>query len=114
MPPKIPLVKWLRLEHFGEAEMEGICNTPVPARESSQRPPPLCLGFLRRRCQMLYQRQFGSRMQLPKVYLIHEGADEEDAAAGAAQEVLRCKWIGKGIRIEAFALIGDDKHDVGA
>src|SRR5580693_6229845 len=94
--------------------MEGICKCSNLARASSQGPPPPCLSFLSRGCEMLHQRQFGSRMQLPKVYLIHEGADEEDAAAGAAQEVLRCKGIGKGIRIEAFALIGNDKDEVGA
>jgi hypothetical protein len=33
---------------------------------------------------MFDKRQLGSGMQLSKVYLIHEGADEEDAAAGAA------------------------------
>src|ERR1700691_1564322 len=41
------------------------------------------LGFFFGRCQMFDQRQFSSGLQLSKVYLIHERANEKDAAAGA-------------------------------
>ena len=58
---------------------------------------------------MLDQRQFGSGMQLSKVYLIHEGADKEDAAAGAAQKIFRRQGVGQRLRVEAFALVGDGK-----
>jgi hypothetical protein len=42
------------------------------------------LQFIAPRRQMFDQRQFGSGMQLSKVYLIHERTDQEDAAAGSA------------------------------
>src|SRR5215472_7800529 len=44
--------------------------------------------------QVFYQGQLGARMQLSKVYLIHEGADEEDSAAGAAQKVFGVAGVG--------------------
>lgn len=56
---------------------------------------------------MLDEGQFGSGMELTKVYLIHEGADEEDATAGAAEEIFRGEWVGQGFGVEAFALVGD-------
>ena len=56
---------------------------------------------------MLDQSQFGSGVQLTKVDLIHERTDEEDAAAGAAQEILRGQGIGKRRRIDALALVRD-------
>src|SRR5438105_15709709 len=66
---------------YGYSTSEGQPRRNLQTRE---RPPPPCLGCLAR-LQMLHQRQFGSGMQLSKVYLIHEGADDEDAAARAAQ-----------------------------
>src|SRR5579859_2923969 len=89
---------------FEGQQRKGICSCPT-----ERRPP--CLGCLGRR-QMFYQRQFGSGMQLSKVYLIHERADDEDAAAGAAQQVFRRQRIGKRLRIESFALVGNDKYQV--
>ena len=57
--------------------------------------------------QMLDQRQLGSWMQLSKVYLIHEGTDEEDAAAATAQQVFRRQGVRKRLRVEAPALVGN-------
>ena len=56
---------------------------------------------------MFNQRQLGARVQLSKVYLIHEGSDKEDAAASAAQKVLRGQRVGKFVRIYPFSLVGD-------
>ena len=61
---------------------------------------------------MFDQRQLGSRMQLTKVYLIHEGADEEDAPPRAAQEVLRGQGVWKRLQIEALALVGKGKDQL--
>src|SRR4051794_2353165 len=83
---------------------KGICNLP----HATSSP---CLGWLARR-QVLHQRQFCSRMQLSKVYLIHKRPDDEDAPARAAQNVLRQKRIRKRIRVHSFALVRDDKHQV--
>jgi len=57
--------------------------------------------------EMLYQRQFRTRMQLSKVYLIQEGSDEEDAASGAAEEIFGGEGVGNLFWIEAFAFVGD-------
>ncbi len=63
---------------------------------------------------MFDQREFGAGMQLAKVYLIHEGADEEDAAAGAAQDVLGRERVGDGCGVESGALVCDaDDEGVG-
>ena len=43
---------------------------------------------------MFDEGEFCSRMQLAKVYLIHEGPDKKDATAGAAQEVFRGERVG--------------------
>src|SRR5579875_1067643 len=64
--------------------------------------------------QMFDQRQLGSGMQLPEVYLIHKGANEEDAAAGAAQQVLGSQRIGESGGVESFAFIRDADHKVRA
>jgi hypothetical protein len=63
---------------------------------------------------VFYQRQLGSRMQLTKVYLIHHGADEEDAAAGAAEQVFRVAGVGELFGVDAAALIGDYEDEVAA
>ena len=44
---------------------------------------------------MFDQSQFCSRFELTEVDLIHEGADEEDAAASAAQEIFRSERVGE-------------------
>src|ERR1035441_3316411 len=62
------------------------------------------------RRQNFDQRQLGSGMQLSKVYLIHEGSDEEDAAPRAAQQVFWSQRIGNGIQVKPLALIGDGHH----
>ncbi len=54
-------------------------------------------------------RQLGPGMELTKVYLIHEGTDKEDAAAGAAQTIFRRQRIGNLIRIETRTLVRDGK-----
>ncbi len=54
--------------------------------------------------------EFGARVQLAEVYLIHEGADEKDAATGSAQDVLRSERIGNGVWVKPRALIRDT-HD---
>src|SRR5450631_3877524 len=59
---------------------------------------------------MLYQRQFGPGMQLTKVYLIHEGTDKENTAAGSAQQVLLCERIGHLLGNESPALICNGKN----
>ena len=56
---------------------------------------------------MFDQGHLRAGVQFSKVYLIHEGADEEDAAAGAAHEVFGRQRIGQGVGVEAFALIAD-------
>ena len=61
---------------------------------------------------MFDQGQLGSGMQLPNVYLIHEGADEEDAPPRAAQEVLRGQGVWKRLQIEALALVGKGKDQL--
>ena len=59
---------------------------------------------------MFDQGQLGSGLQLAKVYLIHEGPDEEYAAAGPAQEILRFTRVRQSSGVQAFALIGDLEH----
>jgi hypothetical protein len=59
---------------------------------------------------MLDESEFGARMQLAKVYLIHEGPDEEDAPAGAAQDVFRGERVGDGAGVEACSLVRDAHH----
>ena len=54
---------------------------------------------------MFDEGKFCSRMQLAKVYLIHESSDEKDASAGAAQEVFRRERVGEGVGIEARTLV---------
>ena len=54
--------------------------------------------------------QFSSGMQLLEVYLIHEGTNEEDAAAGSAQKILRRQRVGERVRVQSFALVGDANH----
>jgi hypothetical protein len=44
--------------------------------------------------------------------IVHKSADEKDAAAGMAKEVLFCQGIWKRRGIEAFALIGDADFQV--
>ncbi len=60
-----------------------------------------------RRCSVFDQREFRTWVGLAKVYLIHEGADEEDPAAGAAQDVFGSQRVGKAVRVEARALVGN-------
>ena len=61
---------------------------------------------------MFDEGEFCPRMQLAKVYLIHEGADEKDASSGAAQEVLRGERVGEAGGIEARALVTDAYGEV--
>jgi len=62
----------------------------------------------------LDQGNFGSGIQLAKVYLIHEGAHEKDAAAGGSEEIFWRKRVGNGVKVEAGALVGDrDDEGVG-
>jgi len=56
---------------------------------------------------MFDERQFRSGMQLPEVYLIHEGPDQEQAAACAAQQVFRSQRVGQCFGVQPFALVGD-------
>lgn len=58
---------------------------------------------------MFDEREFGTGLKLTEVNLIHERANEEDAATGAAEEILRCEWIGKVLPVDSFALIGKSK-----
>ena len=51
--------------------------------------------------------QFRAGMQLPKVYLIHEGLDEKDAATRTAKDIFRGQGIGDLVRIEPRALVRD-------
>src|ERR1017187_3973749 len=77
----------------------------------------LCASTLilfRCRRQVFDKGQFGAGMQLSKVYLIHEGADKEDAAPSAAQKVFRGQRVGKGVRIEALALVSNGDDECGA
>src|ERR1039458_3467940 len=70
------------------------------------------LGLSRRLggCSMLDKSEFGARMQLAKVYLIHEGPYEEDAPAGAAQDVFRGERVGDVAGVEACSLVRDAHH----
>jgi hypothetical protein len=56
---------------------------------------------------MFDESQFCSGFELTEVDLIHEGADEEDAAAGAAQEIFGSEGIGKVFPVHSFALVGN-------
>src|SRR5271154_3928740 len=56
------------------------------------------------RPQMLDKCQLSSGMQLLEVYLIHERSNEEDAAAGAAQKILRSQGGGQRFRIIRVAV----------
>src|ERR1700739_3187692 len=56
---------------------------------------------------MFDEGQLCSWMQLLEVYLIHEGANEKDAATGASQKVFRSQGIGKCAGIKALTLICD-------
>src|ERR1039458_886071 len=57
-------------------------------------------------------------IQLAKAYLIHKRTDDENSAAGAAQNILRGQGIWKRIGVktctEALALVGDAKDEVHA
>src|SRR6185437_13574505 len=48
-------------------------------------------------------------MQLSKVYLVHERANEEDSAPGAAEKVFGRQGVGKRVGVEALALVGDSE-----
>ena len=61
--------------------------------------------------QMFDQGHLSSGMQLTKVYLIHEGTDEKDAASCAAEEILRCERIRDGVWVEPGSLIGDGNDE---
>jgi hypothetical protein len=56
---------------------------------------------------MFDESQFCSGFELTEVDLIHEGADEEDAAAGAAQEIFGSEGIGEVFPVHSFALVGN-------
>src|SRR5580704_15279880 len=64
------------------------------------------LGSSRRlgRRSVFDKSKFGPGMQLAKVYLIHERFDEEDAAAGTAEDIFRGEWVGNvgGIKTGSF------------
>jgi len=60
---------------------------------------------------MFDQSQFCSRFELTEVDLIHEGADEEDAAASAAQEIFRSERVGEVFPVHALALVGDGEDE---
>lgn len=60
---------------------------------------------------MLDQSQFCSGFELTEVDLIHEGADEEDAAASAAQEIFRSERIGEVFPVHSLALVGDGEDE---
>src|SRR5580698_2442211 len=68
---------------------------------------PLVLCRRLGRCSVLYEGKFSAWMQLAKVYLIHEGSDQEDAPAGAAQDVFGGEGIGQVVGIESGTLVGD-------
>ena len=63
------------------------------------------------RSEVFDEGEFGAGLELAEVDLIHEGADEEDAAAGAAEKVLGGKRIGKVFPVNALSLIrnGEDE-----
>ena len=46
------------------------------------------------RSEVFDEGEFGAGLELAEVDLIHEGADEEDAAASAAKKIFRCQGIG--------------------
>ena len=54
---------------------------------------------------MFDQRYFGSGVQSPKVYLIHERTHQKDAAAGRSEQILWRQRIWNRLRIEPLALI---------
>jgi len=64
-----------------------------------------------RRGEVFDQGELGAGLKLAKVNLIHEGADEKDAAAGTAEQVLRGEGIGEMFPVHAFALVGDGKDE---
>src|ERR1019366_6162590 len=72
-------------------------------------PLQVFLRFFLSRRQTLHKRQLGSRMQLTKVYLIHERADEEDSTPCAAQQILWGQRIGQGCGINALAFVGNNE-----
>jgi len=59
---------------------------------------------------MFDESQLRSGMQLPKAHLIHKGPDQEEAAAGAAQQILRGQRVGQRFRVQPFALVGDGNN----
>ena len=66
-------------------------------------------GLFGCRGEVLDEREFSAGLELTKVDLIHEGADEEDAAASAAKKIFGCERIGQVFPIDAFTLVGDRK-----
>jgi len=54
----------------------------------------IVLLVLSRGRQMFNQFQLGTRMQLSKVYFIHQRPDQEDATACAAQKILWRQRVG--------------------
>ena len=59
---------------------------------------------------MFDQSQFRTWAELPKVYLIHEGSDQKDAAAGSTQDILRQQRVRNRLRIEPRTFIRDPHH----
>lgn len=60
---------------------------------------------------MFDQGEFGSRLELAEVDLIHEGANEEDAAASAAHEVFGSERVGQMFPINALSLVSDGENE---
>src|ERR1700712_571813 len=57
--------------------------------------------------KVLDKGELSTGVEHTKLYLIHEGTDEKDTAAGAAQQVVGSEWVGKGGWVEPGALVGD-------
>ena len=55
--------------------------------------------------------EFGAGLELTKVDLIHERPNEEDAATGAAEEILRSERVREMFPVDAFSLIGDGEDE---
>ncbi len=63
---------------------------------------------------MFDQREFSTWVCLAKVYLIHKGADEEDASARTAEDVFGRQGVGESLGVETYALISHlDEQVVG-
>src|SRR4029079_16522226 len=70
-----------------------------------------CLRLFLRRGQVLDEGEFSARLESAEVHLIHERADEEDTAAGAAQEIFGGEGIWEVLPIDTFALVGDGEDE---